>query len=740
MKKKKSIYQIIILLLISPCLAKAQIIDYNNPDNNYYNEIYQTNSNDSNLTLIGQWMWGSCEDVAVAEKYAFVGNGKLLQIFDISNTKDPKLLSELQSKYLINQIEIHDNYVYLTNPFMIINVSDKENPVIVYEEIFDYFPISLTLNGRYCYIGDFYSYIFIYDISDPEKPKKVGWTRGSGEITTGIVIKEPYMFVLTADGLLVDIFDITDKSKPKWISDYVFGSYGGSIAVDSSYLYLGCNAHPRFQIIDVSDPYNPQYIGGLDFTDAPDFITIKDTLALISLKQLGFKVVSIADRKNPKIISQIDWFGIKSPYVGPTIHTQQNGYVFLASIIGLWIVDISNISALKTEYYYRTAFNNYKCIEQNDYIYIANALAGLKILDVSNPKMPYLTGYFDTNSSLIDIGVDGQYAYLLTENGFNILDIDNPKKPVSLGEILFSDTTQTVLPRFMTFDGLYVYVVRPSKKLTIIDIKDKKNPSIEVTVPLKNEPYGLAKKGTWLFVAEGDSGIQIFDVKEPFNIPLISKNIISEASRGIYIKNNLLFSGNGGEDGIKVYDISDECKPVLLSQADINGGVTYMNLITSENYLYVSSYYNLEIFDISNPNDIKLTGYSRGNESNGISAKDELIFLCNTFYGFSIFRNDLLTFIEQEKKNTLNETVLYQNYPNPFNSQTTIRYYLPKASRITVNIYNILGEKVLTFIDHVQSKGEHNLHLDLKRLSSGQYFIVLKSEYKKFVKRITLVK
>lgn len=50
---------------------------------------------------------------------------------------------------------------------------------------------------------------------------------------------------------------------------------------------------------------------------------------------------------------------------------------------------------------------------------------------------------------------------------------------------------------------------------------------------------------------------------------------------------------------------------------------------------------------------------------------------------------------------------LDQNYPNPFNPETTIRYHLAEASRVTIKIYNLLGAEVVTLIDQTQLQGNH---------------------------------
>ncbi len=50
---------------------------------------------------------------------------------------------------------------------------------------------------------------------------------------------------------------------------------------------------------------------------------------------------------------------------------------------------------------------------------------------------------------------------------------------------------------------------------------------------------------------------------------------------------------------------------------------------------------------------------------------------------------------------------LHQNYPNPFNPETQIAYELPQSGLVTVNIYNMLGQKVRTLIDKNQAAGVH---------------------------------
>ncbi len=87
----------------------------------------------------------------------------------------------------------------------------------------------------------------------------------------------------------------------------------------------------------------------------------------------------------------------------------------------------------------------------------------------------------------------------------------------------------------------------------------------------------------------------------------------------------------------------------------------------------------------------------------------------------------------------IEQYVLSQNYPNPFNPITKIRYTIPvvKAYRstesgtplqkVTLTVYDILGNKVNTLLNEEQSAGEYEIEFDGSKLASGMYFYELRS-------------
>ncbi len=66
---------------------------------------------------------------------------------------------------------------------------------------------------------------------------------------------------------------------------------------------------------------------------------------------------------------------------------------------------------------------------------------------------------------------------------------------------------------------------------------------------------------------------------------------------------------------------------------------------------------------------------------------------------------------------------LAQNYPNPFNPTTTINYRIPQNGRLVIDIFNMLGQKVLTLFDDNQTAGEHYIDWNASKQSSGMYLV-----------------
>jgi subtilisin family serine protease len=103
----------------------------------------------------------------------------------------------------------------------------------------------------------------------------------------------------------------------------------------------------------------------------------------------------------------------------------------------------------------------------------------------------------------------------------------------------------------------------------------------------------------------------------------------------------------------------------------------------------------------------------------------------NLIPGGSLFINELKSDflkIKVEKEDLTYK--LFQNYPNPFNPVTNIQFQIPKRSKVTLKLYNLIGQEIETLVDEFKEAGTYNVRIDLSKISgisSGVIFYQLRT-------------
>lgn len=86
------------------------------------------------------------------------------------------------------------------------------------------------------------------------------------------------------------------------------------------------------------------------------------------------------------------------------------------------------------------------------------------------------------------------------------------------------------------------------------------------------------------------------------------------------------------------------------------------------------------------------------------------------------------------------EFALFQNYPNPFNPSTTISFDLPRESHILLEVYNVMGQKVMTLADDFRQAGQYKVLWNAAQLASGTYFYRIRAGDFIATKKLLLIK
>lgn len=205
--------------------------------------------------------------------------------------------------------------------------------------------------------------------------------------------------------------------------------------------------------------------------------------------------------------------------------------------------------------------------------------------------------------------------------------------------------------------------------------------------------------------------------------------------------------------------------------------VNNINLQFYFNHFGPTNYVRLEFADLGGMENLGVNGHpvylgdlsiAPGNPAPGVSwyisrdgipggMKASVILFGNVdsllIGGQEFFLDNICAFIPRPiriddiSKNTFQPKAyqLFQNYPNPFNPVTEIRFQLPIASHVIINIYNIVGEYVCTLIDSDYEIGYHNVFWHGKDklgndVTSGIYFYQLIADDFFEIKKMSLIR
>lgn len=159
-------------------------------------------------------------------------------------------------------------------------------------------------------------------------------------------------------------------------------------------------------------------------------------------------------------------------------------------------------------------------------------------------------------------------------------------------------------------------------------------------------------------------------------------------------------------------------------------------------YLTVNAQYTLRNSTFSNGVAISTDSITFNSQSTtgqgliGISENN-----ANSIYsGFFYSGWNIMTNLDNLSSDLPVKFELFQNYPNPFNPATSIKFALPKTSKVKIDVFNILGEHVSTILNVKKAAGYHVIQFNANQFASGVYLYTIKADQYYKVKKMVLVK
>jgi photosystem II stability/assembly factor-like uncharacterized protein len=194
---------------------------------------------------------------------------------------------------------------------------------------------------------------------------------------------------------------------------------------------------------------------------------------------------------------------------------------------------------------------------------------------------------------------------------------------------------------------------------------------------------------------------------------------------------------------------SDSTVMIRLYDDGTNGDVTAGDKIFSRNITFpqytvlrVEYKYSINFGDAANNGG--------GNDNEAGFAQNHILNMTRFMTGattvdtFGRMGNSYLTNITGVNDQVVTKPTTYslsQNYPNPFNPSTTINFALPKESNVTLKVYNMIGQEVMTLINNQRmNSGYHSVKVDGSKLTSGIYIYKLQADDFTATKKMVLMK
>jgi photosystem II stability/assembly factor-like uncharacterized protein len=201
---------------------------------------------------------------------------------------------------------------------------------------------------------------------------------------------------------------------------------------------------------------------------------------------------------------------------------------------------------------------------------------------------------------------------------------------------------------------------------------------------------------------------------------------IYKTTNGGYTRNLELLTPNGGENwlaGSKEYIIwmSNDVYNIQLEYSIDNG--TYWDMISD-------SLPNSGLYEWTIPT---------------LSSASVLVRINDLEYDLlSDVSNNVFTIIQPngmfDDQELFINYFVSQNFPNPFNPTTTIEYQLPKSSFVTIKIYDVLGQEIVTLVNEEKQVGIYKVNFDAKDFTSGLYLYKISAGGFELTRKMLLLK
>jgi hypothetical protein len=265
--------------------------------------------------------------------------------------------------------------------------------------------------------------------------------------------------------------------------------------------------------------------------------------------------------------------------------------------------------------------------------YIAAGVTGLQVVDVSDPRNPFIVGSVDTPGNANDVRVVENLVYLADGSaGLQIVDVGTPASPVIVGTL----DTPGIATDLAVRDG-FAYVADGSAGLAVIDVSVPAAPVLRGTVDTPGNARGVDVDGGFAVVADATGGVHVIDVGDPAAPRIVGSthtrpNGVSHAA-DVVVRGRTAYVADGADratGALPMVDFQIPDSPVVLTPTPNVIGLGGVAL--DRNLVFTSDYFPADavmVYDISESRPVVrgMLDWSLGISDNGVAVRGGVAFL-----------------------------------------------------------------------------------------------------------------
>jgi hypothetical protein len=281
------------------------------------------------------------------------------------------------------------------------------------------------------------------------------------------------------------------------------GSGSASIALDNTRAYLATGNMGEIQVIDLTNPFIE--VGSAPAGSIAKTIGVDENNVFLGT-QINTQVFDKADSPN--------FVGSVATGITNDLDVGSTNLIHEATIAGLKIIDTTDpASPVITGTYSTFGAGGNGLVISGTKIYLSTNI-DLRIVDVSSPNLPSLLGSFSFINGYHKIAIKGDYVYAtkrLTGN-IHVLDVSNPESVHLETTIVGASNSLATIDHFL---------VVASTNLRVFDITEGQAPILVATNPLSATAIGLGVRSDGLIAVVESTGVEFFqlDEEEPTPTP-----------------------------------------------------------------------------------------------------------------------------------------------------------------------------------------------------------------------------